>query len=130
MRSWSQNPAEAELLEMISEEVDADVNGTMDLPGVLSTTMRKMKDMGNEEDICEAFWVFYKDGNAYISVAELCGVRTNLGETPTDEEINELIREADTDGDRQLHYEEFIQMMIAKMKTYFQLLLPPVEKSY
>ncbi|KAF0876722.1 CAM2B protein, partial [Crocuta crocuta] len=114
MRSWSQNPAEAELLEMISEEVDADVNGTMDLPGVLSMTTRKMKDMGNEEDICEAFWVFDKDGNAYISVAELCGVRTNLGERPTDEEINELIREADTDGDRQLHYEEFIQMMIAK----------------
>ncbi|KAF3708556.1 Protein STPG4 [Channa argus] len=41
------------------------------------------------------------DGNGYISAAELRHVMTNLGEKLTDEEVDEMIREADIDGDGQ-----------------------------
>jgi calmodulin len=41
-----------------------------------------MKDTDSEEEIKEAFKVFDKDGNGYISAAELRHVMTNLGETP------------------------------------------------
>lgn len=40
---------------------------------------RKMKDTDSEEEIREAFKVFDKDGNGYISAAELRHVMTNLG---------------------------------------------------
>ncbi|KAB0361663.1 hypothetical protein FD754_005819, partial [Muntiacus muntjak] len=60
------------------------------------------------------FRVFDKDGNGYISAAELHHVMTNLGEKLTDEEVDEMIREADIDGDGQVNYEEFVQMMTAK----------------
>eukprot|EP00116_Pleurobrachia_bachei_P010871 sb/3471133/ len=43
--------------------------------------------------------VFDKDGNGKISSEELKIVMQNLGERLTDEEINEMIREADNDGD-------------------------------
>ena len=41
-------------------------------------------------------------------------VMTNLGEKMTDEEVDEMIREADVDGDGQVNYEEFARMMLAK----------------
>lgn len=43
--------------------------------------------MGSEEEIREAFRVFDKDGNGFISAAELRHVMTNLGEKLTDEEV-------------------------------------------
>ena len=49
--------------------------------------------------------VFDKDGNGYISAAELRHVMTNLGEKLTNEEVDEMIREADLDGDGQVNYE-------------------------
>ena len=35
---------------------------------------------------------------------------TNLGEKLTDEEVDEMIREADVDGDGQVNYEEFVKV--------------------
>jgi len=71
---------------------------------------RKMKDTDTEEELIEAFKVFDRDGNGFISAAELRHVMTNLGEKLTDEEVDEMIREADVDGDGQINYEEFVKM--------------------
>ncbi|NXQ33071.1 CALMS protein, partial [Alaudala cheleensis] len=113
MRSLGQNPTEAELQDMVGE-VDADGSGTIDFPEFLSLMARKMRDTDSEEEIREAFRVFDKDGNGYISAAELRHVMTNLGEKLTDEEVDEMIKEADSNEDGQVNYEEFVRMMTEK----------------
>ncbi len=60
---------------------------------------RKMKDTDSEEEIREAFKVFDRDNNGFISAAELRHVMTSIGEKLTNEEVDEMIREADQDGD-------------------------------
>ncbi|KAM0813728.1 putative EF-hand domain-containing protein [Seiridium cardinale] len=134
MRSLGQNPSESELQDMINE-VDADNNGTIDFPEFLTMMARKMKDTDSEEEIREAFkvrWpriapyrleacaankfmkVFDRDNNGFISAAELRHVMTSIGEKLTDDEVDEMIREADQDGDGRIDYNEFVQLMMQK----------------
>jgi len=109
MRSLGQNPTEAELCDMINEG-DAKGHGTIYLSDFLTMMARKMKDTDSEEEILEAFKVFDRDGNGFIW--EVRHVMTNLGGKLTDEEVDEITREADVDG--QINYEEFVKMMMGK----------------
>ncbi|TFK65979.1 EF-hand [Pluteus cervinus] len=113
MRSLGQNPTEAELQEMI-KEVEAKGHTSIDFPEFLTLMARKMRDTDSEEEIKEAFRVFDKDNSGYISAAELRHVMTNLGERLSEAEADEMIREADVDGNGQISYNEFVKVMLAK----------------
>ena len=63
----------------------------------------KTRDM--LEELREAFRVFDKDGNGFISLDELKSVMRSLGENLTEEEFDVMIREADIDGDGQVNYD-------------------------
>lgn len=64
---------------------------------------RRLDETDKEVEIREAFRVFDKDGNGHISAPELRHVMGNLGQKLTEEEISEMIREADIDGDGQIN---------------------------
>ena len=91
--------------------MDADGSGTIDFPEFLKMMANKTKDENSEEEIREAFRVFDKDGNGFISPAELRHVLMHIGEKLTDDEIDEMIMEVDIDGDGLINYEEFVYMM-------------------
>lgn len=105
MRNLGQKPTEESLRQMINE-VDADGSGTIDFAEFLTLMARKMKTKDSEAEILEAFKVFDTDGSGKISASELRQVMTRLGEKLSDEEVEEMIREADLDGDgvRVLHF--------------------------
>lgn len=52
-----------------------------------------------DDQIKEAFFTFDMNGNGYIGVAEIRFVLDALGEDVTDEEIDEMVRMLDVDGD-------------------------------
>ena len=108
MRSVGQNLTE----EDRQIYVDVEWKHTIDFPEFLCLMNRKIEDMSPEEkQLIEAFKDFDLNGNGLISAAEL---RQGLGENWTDEEVAEMIREADLDGDGHINYKEFVRMMMAK----------------
>ena len=66
--------------------------------------MQRRCMLDTEEELKEAFKVFDKDGSGTISAAELRHVMLNLGEKLTDDEVDEMIFEADVDGDGEVNY--------------------------
>jgi len=115
MRTLGLNPTEAELRAFEGEvEHDADGNGLVDFKLFLVMMARKIKESSAnvQEDIVDAFRVFDKDANGFISAAELRHVMMNLGDQKlTEEDAEEMIREADVDGDGQINFEDFVARM-------------------
>jgi calmodulin len=73
-----------------------------------------MADHYTEEQIAEfkeAFSLFDKDGDGTIDSEELGTVLRSLGNQPTDEDVEDMIREADKDGNGTIDFGEFIEMM-------------------
>lgn len=54
--------------------------------------------------------VFDRDGNGTVSAAELRHVLTNLGEKLSDEEVDEMIAEANINSDGQISYDGKLYM--------------------
>ncbi|XP_077987318.1 uncharacterized protein LOC144441926 [Glandiceps talaboti] len=113
MKSLGHNPSQDELQEMI-REVDTQGNGSIEFDEFLLLMAKKIKEQDDDDDLREAFSVFDKDGNGFISASELRHVMMNLGQSMSEDEVAEMIREADTDGDGQVNYEEFVSMMTTK----------------
>lgn len=64
-----------------------------------------MKAFESEELIREAFEVIDHDGDGFITITELRHVVTDLGLNLTDEEMDEMISEADPSGDGRVSYQ-------------------------
>jgi len=111
MRNLGANPTETELQDMINE-VDGDGSGEIDFDEFLQLMGSKMKDSDAESELRAAFRAFDKDGNGSINATELREAMKAIGENLSQEEVEEMIRDADADGDGNVNYEEFVKMMM------------------
>lgn len=64
--------------------------------------VRQMKDTVSEGEIREAFKVFDRDNNGFISATELRYVLASIGEKLTDAQVDEMLLVADQNGDGQI----------------------------
>ncbi|XP_009707292.1 PREDICTED: centrin-2-like [Cariama cristata] len=77
----------------------------------LQVMTQKMTEPCLEKEILEAFKVLGRDGTGKISFENLKVVASEVGEDITDEELQEMIDEADVDGDGEVGKQEFLQML-------------------
>ena len=73
----------------------------------------------SEEKITEfraAFELFDKDRDGTITTKELGILMRNLGRNPSEEELKQMIREVDLDGNGTIDFKEFLCLMVKKMK--------------
>ena len=107
-------PVNDEELKEMTEEVDIEGNGTIDFKEFILLMQRKMRDLSNEEEYIEAFRIFDKNRDDVIGKDELKEVMSVIGEhvwgeKPSDEDIDQMIKEADRDYDGYLNYSEFLK---------------------
>lgn len=67
-------------------------------------------------EIRNAFDVFDKDHSGNISRAELAEVMKSLGQNPTSEELDDVIKEVDLDNDGSIGFNEFVKMMEVELQ--------------
>ncbi|XP_052103548.1 calmodulin-like [Mytilus californianus] len=113
MRSLGQNPTDIELKNII-DEVDADGDGTVDFHEFLTMMSKQLSSRDTAGEIREAFRVFDKEANGFITVEELRDIMGNMGEKMTEEEVEEMIQEVDIDGDGRVYCDEFVKMLTTK----------------
>lgn len=71
----------------------------------------KMAEKDSNEEILKAFRLFDDDETGKISFKNLKRVAKELGENLNDEELQEMLEEADLDGDGEVNEEEFLRVM-------------------
>uniref|UniRef100_A0A8D0GF40 EF-hand domain-containing protein n=1 Tax=Sphenodon punctatus TaxID=8508 RepID=A0A8D0GF40_SPHPU len=68
-------------------------------------------EIDSREEILKAFKLFEDIRSRKISFKNLKRVAEEIGEKLTDEELQEMIDEADADGDGEVNEQEFLQIM-------------------
>ncbi|KAM0870215.1 hypothetical protein ACQ4PT_040160 [Festuca glaucescens] len=59
----------------------------------------------------EAFAFFDKDGDGRITAEELSTVVRSLGQSPTPEELRDMVRDVDADGNGTIEFAEFLALV-------------------
>jgi len=113
MRALGFEPKKEEIKKMIAD-IDKDGSGTIDFDEFLQMMTAKMSEKDSREEILKAFRLFDDDETGKISFKNLKRVAKELGENMTDEELQEMIDEADRDGDGEINEEEFLRIMIRR----------------
>jgi len=110
MRALGFEPKKEEIKKMIAD-IDKEGTGTIDFSDFLSMMTQKMSEKDSKEEILKAFRLFDDDETGKISFKNLKRVAKELGENLTDEELQEMIDEADRDGDGEINEQEFLRIM-------------------
>lgn len=110
MRALGFEPKKEEIKKIISE-MDSMASGKIKYEEFLNLMSGKMADKDVKEEILKAFKLFDDDSTGKISFKNLKRVAETLGENLTDEELQEMIDEADRDGDGEINQEEFFRIM-------------------
>jgi myosin light chain 6 len=110
MRALGQNPTESEVKKLVHEHQASErVSFEIFLPILQAICGKRSTD--TTEDFVEGLRHFDKDGNGFISSAELRHLLTTLGERLNDEEVEQLlVNQEDSHGN--INYEEFVRTVM------------------
>jgi len=111
LRALGQNPTQSEVARLVQDQRnDGRVSFETFLPILQAVSQKPIKD--TVDDFVEGLRHFDKDGNGFISSAELRHMLTSLGEKMSEEDVEDLIR-GQEDSHGNINYEEFVKMVLS-----------------
>ena len=110
MRALGFEPRKEEIKKMIAE-VDKESSGKLSLESFTMLMANKMSEKDTKEEIMKAFKLFDDDDSGKITFNNLKRVAAELGENLTDEELQEMIDEADRSGEGEVNQDDFLRIM-------------------
>ncbi|XP_028754704.1 probable calcium-binding protein CML17 [Neltuma alba] len=111
LRSLGLKPS-PEQLEGFMQKADTNNNGLVEFSefvALVAPDLLPAKSPYTEEQLKQLFSMFDRDGNGFITAAELAHSMAKLGHALTAEELTGMIKEADSDGDGRISFQEFSQ---------------------
>ncbi|KAK8489010.1 hypothetical protein V6N12_073115 [Hibiscus sabdariffa] len=120
LRSLGLKPS-GDQIHVLLANMDSNGNGAVEFDELANAIMPHMDEeiMVNQEQLKEVFTLFDRDGNGYITPAELAGCMAKMGQPLTYRELTEMIEEADANGDGVISFNEFSAVMA---KSAFDIL--------
>ena len=114
IRAMGKNPTEAQIKTM-TEEMQSKTGDTFDLSTFEELMSGRMNDDNSSmEKLGEAFKTLDQEERGFIPCEQLKHILTSQGEKLTEDEIANLILDADINKDDKVTYEEFMNMMKLK----------------
>ncbi|KAF7237434.1 Centrin-2 [Varanus komodoensis] len=110
IRALGFEPSKEEIKKIVFD-VDKEGLGKIGFDAFYSVMTQKMSEVDPKEEILKAFKLFEDPESGRISFKNLKRIATEIGENLTDEELQEMITEADLDGDGEVSEHEFVKMM-------------------
>ncbi|VFQ91182.1 unnamed protein product [Cuscuta campestris] len=99
-------------LHILMEAGDVDKDGYLDYGEFVAISVH-IRKMGTEDHLKKAFEFFDKNQTGYIEIEELRDALANEIDSNSEEIINAIIQDVDTDKDGRISYDEFDAMMKA-----------------
>ncbi|KAJ2992839.1 hypothetical protein HDV02_002831 [Globomyces sp. JEL0801] len=110
LKGLGQNPTEAELQDLILE-LDEDGNGTIEFEELMALITKHNYNVERNIEMKQIFQLFDRDQDGYISLQDLTLVVKTSGAKLMESEIENMLLEADLDGDHRVDFNEFISII-------------------
>ncbi|XP_049282908.1 troponin C isoform X1 [Anopheles funestus] len=105
---------EGELQDLIDEE-DPESTGRVNFDGfanIASNFLQEEEDAeAMQQELKEAFRLYDREGNGYITTSTLKEILKALDDKLSNEDLDGIIGEIDTDGSGTVDFDEFMEMM-------------------
>ena len=98
MRALGFQVKKAEIRKMVAD-VDKDENGSIEFDEFVDMMTSRMANRDSKEEVMKVFRLFTDEGSDYITFRNLKRVVTELNEGLSDDEMMEMIDEADRNND-------------------------------
>ena len=95
-------------------EVDKDAEAELTFEDFCKIMAPRLKSADTRDEVMKVFNLFDPDHQGYVTVRELRRMADDCGETLTDEELHQMIAEADKTGDGKITFDEFFRVMKKK----------------